>query len=174
MTVLRPHPFVLMPPIVMLILALIVAGILTNVWGQQDRGRLLFIWAVFGLVLLRFVWKALEWYVTYFAMASNRVLLYSGLIRRRLTVRSLTKVIGIDLHRSIGGRLFGYGEIRVTSMSQEAPFWIFHYSPYPVQVFLDMYGRTFPGYPIPAQALSRLSKWEQKYIETPTEPGVPS
>jgi ammonia channel protein AmtB len=124
---------------------LILAGIATTARSLPHGLSLEFIWIIWSALLVRFVWKGLQWYVENIGISSHQVLMYSGFVRRKVVARSLVSVTNITLHRSIAGRFFGYGELRFESVSQTEPFWTINHVPYPSQVFLELYGGTFPG-----------------------------
>lgn len=139
--VLRRHPAILLGPISMVAGGLAVA-ILATITGAPRQGPSLeFIWITWSVVLVWAVWKVLQWYVEYFVIASHQILPYSGLMRHKVSARSLIKVVDISLHRSIAGRFLGYGELRFESLSWAQPFWTLRYTPYPVQAFLEVYDR---------------------------------
>jgi hypothetical protein len=160
----RPHPAILLPIITITTTGLIVATVLTDTLTRHDPARSLFIWGVWGLLLLRLLWKAVEWSFTHYAVGPDRILLYSGVIRRKVTARPLIKVFDISLHRSIMGRALGYGDMRFRSMSQEMPFWLLRYTPYPVQIFVEIYESTFPGCIESGEVAERLSRLNPRYI----------
>jgi len=164
--ILRPHPAILVPPVAMALCGLIVAATLSATWAAHNPGRSLFVWSVWVLLFLRLLWKTIQWSLTYFAIGSDEILLYSGVIRRTVTPRPLTKVINIRLYRSPQGRMFGYGEMHFESMSQQMPFWMLRYTPYPAQIFMEIYEKTFPGSAESGEALGGLSKYDRLSIES--------
>ena len=146
MIVVRQHPAVLLVDTALAVGGLAVAIMATATVIPRAGLSIEFIWITSGVLLVRFVWKVLQWIRRYFVITFNyRVLLYSGLVRRKLAARSLVKVVRIDLYRSIPGRLLGYGELQFRSISQDKGFWIFSYTPFPEQLFLELYRLMVPG-----------------------------
>src|SRR5215471_7555551 len=142
----RQHPAILLAPVTLVISALAVAIIWTITRVPQEWVSLEFIWVAWSVLLLRLSWITLGWSVRYIGITrSYKVAVYSGVVRRKVTPMSLTKVVRLTLCRSIPGRLFGYGELRFESLSQDQPFWSLYYVPYPEQLFMEIYSVISPG-----------------------------
>jgi hypothetical protein len=158
--IVHPHPAILNGPISMVVGGLAVAILATRAGPPPHGPSLQFIWITWSVLLARLIWKLLQWSVEYFVVAyhSHQVLLYSGLVRRKVVARSLINVVDISLHRSIAGRLLGYGELRFESVSQIRPFWTLHYTVYPEVVFDRLYDETFPDRPFEDRLSSIFSR----------------
>jgi hypothetical protein len=74
---------------------------------------------VLGLIalgfFLRFAWTVLQWWVTRIIVTDRRILEVSGLISRRVASMPLPQVTDTTYHRSILGRMLGYGDLVVES-----------------------------------------------------------
>lgn len=148
----RQHPVILAGPAFFVLGGLAVAAYATATGLPRNWLSLEFIWIAWTVLLVRLAWKVLEWLSRFFTLtASYKVYIYSGLVRRKVVVRSLTKVVRVTLYRSIPGRLVGYGELQFESISQDRPFWSLYYVPYSAQLFLEVYGLISSGdlYPGP-------------------------
>jgi hypothetical protein len=140
--VFRRHPAVIIWPT----LISITAGFLffAELLEPPSGISLAFLLIIFGLIFARGIWKIAQWWVGYIALASNRIVFCSGLVRRKVIEISLTKVFDISMRCSIRGLFLGHAEFRFRSMSQEHPVWVMDHVPYPPQLFSEVYRATFP------------------------------
>ena len=139
----RQHPAVLIPPSAAALGGLLVAGILsaTIVHGLLAG----IIWLAWLVLLLRLLWKAVNWSVDYFVVTSERLLLTRGFLTRRVNMMPLSKVTDMSFKRSFQGRLLGYGEFIVESAGQDQALRNVEYIPYPEQLYLLVCGILFPA-----------------------------
>jgi hypothetical protein len=74
---------------------------------------------ILGLIalvfLVRFAWAAVQWWATRIIVTDRRILEISGVVSRRVASMPLPQVTDTTYHRSIGGRLLGYGDLVVES-----------------------------------------------------------
>ena len=74
---------------------------------------------VLGLIALgfclRFAWSVLQWWVTRIIVTDRRIVEVSGLVSRRVASMPLPQVTDTTYHRSILGRMLGYGDLVVES-----------------------------------------------------------
>lgn len=143
----RKHPAILLPPITYLVLALIIAGVLTEFVGQHSGWGLVVIWGLFGLVLVYLIYQALQWWVNYFVVTSQRFLETAGLITRKVNMMPLVKVTDVIFERTLRGRLLGYGKLTLESAGQFQALNVVDYLPYPEQLYLEICMLIFPGRP---------------------------
>lgn len=117
----RRHPAVLFRPFFEAFGAIVVAAflgtLLTPADGSDLIDTLLGAFAIFFMV--RFAWRGWEWNVAHIVVTDRRIFEVSGLIARRVASMPLTKVTDMTYHRSLLGRLLGYGDLRVESPGQE-------------------------------------------------------
>jgi uncharacterized membrane protein YdbT with pleckstrin-like domain len=136
------HPAVLIGPIFLVLVGLGLAGWLTTI-AQGNGIILLVIWLLWGLLLLRLVWKVIDWSLNYFVITSERLLLAQGFILRRVDMMPLVKVTDMSFRRDLRGQLLGYGEFVVESAGQDQALRNVKYLPYPEQLYLEVCGLVF-------------------------------
>jgi membrane protein YdbS with pleckstrin-like domain len=139
----RQHPAVLISPSAQALGGLLVAGIVTT---SLVHGLLAtIIWAAWLVLFLRLIWKAINWSVDYFVVTSERLLLTTGFLTRKVNMMPLTKVTDMSFRRTFPGRLLGYGEFIVESAGQDQALRNVEFIPYPEQLYLLICGMLFPS-----------------------------
>jgi uncharacterized membrane protein YdbT with pleckstrin-like domain len=141
----RKHPAVLIRPITYVVVGLIVAGVLTEVIGKRSGIALLVIWAAWLVLLGYLIGKAVDWSVNYFVVTSQRMLLTSGFVTRKVAMMPLVKVTDMSFQRNFQGRLLGYGTFILESAGQEQALRVVDHLPYPEQLYLEVCGLIFPA-----------------------------
>jgi membrane protein YdbS with pleckstrin-like domain len=139
----RQHPAVLIAPSAQALGGLLLAGFLTATFVHGIAGAV--VWLAWLVLLLRLIWKAINWSVDYFVVTSERLLLTTGFLTRHINMMPLTKVTDMSFKRSFGGRLLGYGEFIVESAGQDQALRNVAYIPYPEQLYLLICGMLFPS-----------------------------
>ena len=137
------HPAVLIRPIFEVLVGLAIAGWLSNSVANGNGTAILVIWLLWGILLLRLVVKIFDWGVTYFVVTSQRFLLATGLVSRKVNMMPLAKVTDMSFQRSPMGRILGYGEFILESAGQEQALNKVDYLPYPEQLYLEVCGLIF-------------------------------
>jgi hypothetical protein len=139
----RQHPAVLIAPSAQALGGLLLAGIATAtvVHGVLDT----IIWLAWLLLFLRLVWKVVNWSVDYFVVTTERLLLTTGFLTRKVNMMPLTKVTDMSFKRTFPGRLLGYGEFIVESAGQDQALRNVDFIPYPEQLYLLICGMLFPS-----------------------------
>jgi uncharacterized membrane protein YdbT with pleckstrin-like domain len=137
------HPAILIRPIFEVLIGLAIAGWLSSVVAHGNTTVILVIWIVWGLVLLRLVVKVFEWGETYFVVTSQRFLLATGIVTRKVNMMPLAKVTDMTFQRSPMGRILGYGEFILESAGQDQALTNVDYLPYPEQLYLEVCGLIF-------------------------------
>jgi len=140
----RKHPAVLVRPISYVVGGLIVAGVLTE-FVRHNGLALLVIWLAWAVLLGNLGIQTLGWAINYFVVTSQRMMLTSGLITRKVAMMPLTKVTDMSFKRTFPGRLLGYGEFIVESAGQDQAFRVVDHLPYPEQLYLEVCGLIFPN-----------------------------
>jgi len=139
----RQHPAVLMAPSAQALGGLLVATLLTATVVHGVLGAI--IWAAWGVLLLRLIWKVANWSVDYFVVTTERLMLTTGFLTRRVAMMPLTRVTDMSFKRTFPGRLLGYGEFIVESAGQDQALRNVEYIPYPEQLYLLVCGMLFPS-----------------------------
>jgi uncharacterized membrane protein YdbT with pleckstrin-like domain len=135
------HPAVLIRPIFEVLVGLAIAGWLSN--EVHNGTALLVIWVLWGLLFLRLAVKVFEWTETYFVVTSQRFLLATGLVVKKVNMMPLTKVTDMSFQRSTMGRILGYGEFILESAGQDQALNRVDHLPYPEQLYLEVCGLIF-------------------------------
>jgi membrane protein YdbS with pleckstrin-like domain len=141
----RKHPAVLMGPISVTVLGLIAAAVLSDTVLRRNSTAIDVVWVAFALLLLRLLWKTADWAVEYFVVTSQRMILTSGIITRKVAMMPLVKVTDMSFQRSFLGRLLGYGEFILESAGQDQALRTVDHLPYPEQLYIEVCGLIFPS-----------------------------
>jgi uncharacterized membrane protein YdbT with pleckstrin-like domain len=137
------HPAILIRPIFEVLVGLAIAGWLSNSVANGNGTAILIIWIIWGLLFLRLVWKVFEWVETYFVVTSQRFLLATGILTRKVNMMPLAKVTDMSFQRSAMGRILGYGEFILESAGQDQALTNVDHLPYPEQLYLEVCGLIF-------------------------------
>jgi uncharacterized membrane protein YdbT with pleckstrin-like domain len=137
------HPAVLIGPIFLVLIGLAIAGWLSSSVAQGNGTALAIIWIIWGVVFVRLAWKVLEWALTYFVVTSQRFVLATGVLTRKVNMMPLAKVTDMSFQRSATGRILGYGEFILESAGQDQALNRVDYLPYPEQLYLEVCGLIF-------------------------------
>jgi membrane protein YdbS with pleckstrin-like domain len=139
----RRHPAVLLVPSIQAVGGLLVAAVLSTTLLRNHSLVGWIVWGVWGILLLRLIWDAINWAVDYFVITSDRILLTSGVFTRSVNMMPLSKVTDMSFHRTFAGRLLGYGEFVVESAGKDQALHKIDHIPYPEQLYLVVCGRIF-------------------------------
>jgi membrane protein YdbS with pleckstrin-like domain len=137
------HPAILIRPIFEVLIGLAIAGWLSNAVANGNGTVILVIWLLWGIVFLRLVVKVFEWAATYFVVTSQRFILATGILNRKVNMMPLAKVTDMSFERSAMGRVLGYGEFVLESAGQDQALSNVDYLPYPEQLYLEVCGLIF-------------------------------
>jgi uncharacterized membrane protein YdbT with pleckstrin-like domain len=137
------HPAVLIRPVFEVLVGLAIAGWLTTVFAKANGTAVLIIWVLWGILFLRLAVKVFEWSETYFVVTSQRFLLATGLVTRKVNMMPLSKVTDMSFQRSTMGRILGYGEFILESAGQDQALNHVDHLPYPEQLYLEVCGLIF-------------------------------
>src|ERR1700722_15588649 len=141
----RQHPAVLLAAGSQAVAGLLVAGLLSFTLLRHNHLLLAIVWIAWAVLLLRLIWKAINWAVDYFVITSQRLILTSGVLTRKVAMMPMSKVTDMSFQRSFGGRILGYGELIVESAGQNQALDRVEYIPYPEQLYLLVCGMLFPS-----------------------------
>lgn len=139
----RFHPAVLIRPVAETLLGLAAAGLLTTTVAHGNGAVVLVVWLLWGLLVLRLGLRIWNWLEDYFVVTSQRLMLATGIITRRVNMMPLAKVTDMSFERSSLGRLLGYGEFIVESAGKDQALSRVDHLPYPEQLYLEVCGLIF-------------------------------
>jgi uncharacterized membrane protein YdbT with pleckstrin-like domain len=139
------HPAVLIRPILEVLVGLAAAAWLSEAAAHGIGTVILVIWIAWALLLLRLTVKVLDWSANYFVVTSQRLLLATGLVIRKVNMMPLSKVTDMSFQRTTTGRILGYGEFIVESAGQDQALRNVRFLPYPEQLYLEVCGLIFKG-----------------------------
>jgi uncharacterized membrane protein YdbT with pleckstrin-like domain len=134
---------VLLVPSAQAVGGLLAAFILSATLLRGHTALIWIVWGLWGLLMARLIWEAVNWAVDYFVITSERILLTSGVFTRSVAMMPLSKVTDMSFHRTFAGRLLGYGEFVVESAGQDQALRSIDHIPYPEQLYRVVCGRIF-------------------------------
>jgi uncharacterized membrane protein YdbT with pleckstrin-like domain len=76
------------------------------------------LWYAALLVVLRFAYVLIEWWVERIVVTDKRFMLITGVFTNRVAMMPITKVTDLTYERTATGRMFGYGTLIVESAGQ--------------------------------------------------------
>jgi uncharacterized membrane protein YdbT with pleckstrin-like domain len=141
----RKHPAVLLAPVAWAVIGLVTVAVLSDTLLRHDSALTWIVWAIWGLVFLRFLWAAINWAVDYFVVTSHRFIQTSGLLSRKVAMMPLVKVTDMTFERSTLGRMLGYGTFILESAGQDQALSRVDHIPYPEQLYLEVCSLIFPN-----------------------------
>jgi uncharacterized membrane protein YdbT with pleckstrin-like domain len=141
----RMHPAVLLSPVAIALAGLIAAVVLNGSLLRGQHLLMTIVWVGWLILFLRALVLAATWSVEYFVVTSRRMILTSGLLTRKVAMMPLNKVTDMSFQRSLGGRLFGYGEFILESAGQDQALRNIPFIPYPEQLYLEVCDLLFPS-----------------------------
>jgi Bacterial PH domain len=147
----RQHPAVLIGSAVLALAGLIAALILNGaLHGNGDLTA-----ALWGAWLVLLAWagvKTAARAVSYLVVTSDRLMVLTGLLNRRILIIPLERVNDISLRRSRSGELLGYGDFFVRYGGQKPVLQKLQYVPYPEQLCHDIRELILPPERVPCPA----------------------
>ncbi|HEV2757014.1 MAG TPA: PH domain-containing protein [Actinomycetota bacterium] len=116
----RRHMAVLARPAFTAVGAIALAVVVGTVLSPGDGGDLLDTAAgLFALwFLLRFMWRACEWWADRIFVTEKRIFEVSGILTRKVASMPLGNLTDMTYQRSLWGRIIGYGELIVETAGQ--------------------------------------------------------
>jgi uncharacterized membrane protein YdbT with pleckstrin-like domain len=135
----RRHVAVLLRPFFATV-GVVVAGSVIGALASPDAGSdaLDTLVGVIALAcVVRFAWVVLVWWMDRLVVTDHRIFEISGVLSRRVASMPLTKVTDMTYRRTVGGRIFGYGDLMVETAGQRQALDRIQYLPDP-----DLFYRT--------------------------------
>ena len=100
------------------------SGALDPLWGL-----------VYVAALLYLAWQVISWWLTSLVVTDHRIFEVSGLLSRNVASMPLSKMTDLTYHRSLAGRILGYGELILESAGQEQALSRITHLPEPLQFY---------------------------------------
>ncbi|WP_156754688.1 PH domain-containing protein [Actinokineospora pegani] len=92
------------------------------------------LWYVALVVLLRFTYQVISWWVERIVVTDKRFMMTTGVFTTRVLMMPIGKVTDLTFKRTVTGRVLGYGTIVVESAGQIQALNQIHFLPKPEQV----------------------------------------
>ncbi|MBV8992588.1 MAG: PH domain-containing protein [Pseudonocardiales bacterium] len=112
-------------------LSKLLSGWFGDLWLLQSL-----LWYTAVAALIRYAWKALEWWVEIIIVTDKRFMVTSGIIETKNSMMPITKVTDMSFLRPVLGQVLGYGTLRIESAGQKQDLEYIKYLPEPEEVFL--------------------------------------
>jgi uncharacterized membrane protein YdbT with pleckstrin-like domain len=93
------------------------------------------LWYAALLVVLRFAYVVVDWWVERIVVTDKRFMLITGVFTTRVAMMPISKVTDLTYERSATGRLFGFGTLVVESAGQIQALNRIEYLPRPERVY---------------------------------------
>ncbi len=147
----RLHWSIIIGPFFIALGALFVAGYLTGQLGTRGGTVNEVIWlAALGFVG-RLIWRVAQWNGDRFIVTGRRIMLVTGVFQRRVAMMPLQRVTDMTYHRSVPGRIFGWGTFVIESAGQDQALRTIDRLPSPDELYqtvcLLMFGSDHQGPP---------------------------
>ncbi|MGC1206374.1 MAG: PH domain-containing protein, partial [Ornithinimicrobium sp.] len=98
----------------------------------------LYLWWVWFALIIRMLWKMLEWRNEWFVATDKRLLLTYGLFTHKVAMMPLGKVTDMTYGRSITGRFIGYGTFVLESAGQDQALQKINWVPAPDETYREI------------------------------------
>ncbi|MGA8847209.1 MAG: PH domain-containing protein [Nocardioides sp.] len=113
----RTHPKALIVPILSLV-ALLLAGVLVQVYVTDNATALLVTWVVVGLLVLwRVLWPFLDWLTSSYTITDRRLITRNGVITRRGHDIPLGRISDVAYELDLIDRVLGCGTLVISDAS---------------------------------------------------------
>jgi len=132
----------------------VVLGLIVGVWLDTNLPQNVplardVIWLGWLALLLRLIYRIVEWRTDWFVATNKRVLLTYGVFTRKVAMMPLLKVTDMSYNRSILGRVVGYGEFVLESAGQDQALRTVSYQPRPDELYEEICQEIFGTSPPP-------------------------
>lgn len=130
----RRHSAILLGPSLVVLAGLGAVVVLTSLL-KFSGDVLLAVWLAWSLLLLRLIWKVINWPAGYCIVTPDRMIVIRGVLARDVAMIPFVRLIDIGYERSGLGMLIGYGSFILEVDDQDMPVWKIDFIPYPEQLF---------------------------------------
>ena len=115
------HASVLIRPFLSAVAMIVVAAVIGFLTSPSEGGDLVdtVVGVIALLFVLRLLWRIWEWRADRVVVTDRRIFEVSGLLSRKVASMPLAKMTDITYHRSLLGRILGFGELIVETAGQE-------------------------------------------------------
>jgi hypothetical protein len=137
----RRHPAVLLGSVGFLMSSAIGASLLTAT-RRRDVTAVRSAWGLSGLALAISAFRVYMWLSRYIVMTDTRLLEVKAFPAIKVTAIPVREINGIELHRSLIGRLLGYGTFVIKTSGADKKI---RFLPYPEQLYLEVWGMLTPA-----------------------------
>jgi hypothetical protein len=93
------------------------------------------LWYIALIVVLRYAYQVLMWWLERIVVTDKRILMTTGLFTTRALMMPITKVTDLTYKQTVNGRMLGYGTLIVESAGQIQALNYIDFLPKPEQVF---------------------------------------
>jgi len=131
--IVRHHVAELWRPALQAFAVVVAALLISPVTGSTGLSNLL--WLLSLAVLLRLGWRTALWYVDSIVVTDKRIFEVSGIITKNVASMPLRMLTDVTYHRSLGGRILGYGTLIVESAGQDQALSRIAYLPEPDSLY---------------------------------------
>jgi membrane protein YdbS with pleckstrin-like domain len=127
----RQHWFVIAGPVLWTVVALFVV-MWVDARVRVDAGAIArVLWFAWFIMLVWMVFQIAQWRHDRFIATDKRLLLDYGLITQKIAMMPFIKVTDMSYHRTVPGRIFGYGEFILESAGQDQALRKVEWVPHP-------------------------------------------
>ena len=134
----RRQPAILLGSSLVVLAGLGAVVALTSLF-KFSGGVLLAVWLAWSLLLLRLIWKVINWSAGYFIVTSDRMIVIRGALARDVAMIPFVRLIDISYERSLLGEVIGYGSFILEVADEDMPVWRIDFMPYPEQLFSEVF-----------------------------------
>lgn len=113
------HPVVVAEPVLTAVAILVLVIVVDTHVSAGLGGVVNVLWWVWFAAVARAVWMVFEWRQQWVVATNKRLMLTYGFIVRKVAMMPLSKVTDMSYHRSIAGRIFGWGTFVMESAGQQ-------------------------------------------------------
>lgn len=131
---LRQHWAVVVKALVEAVVLFVLLAVAAGFVSPEPLAQNIFFYGAL-LVLLRFTYEVVEWWVKKIVVTDKRVLIAEGIFTHRVGMMPLTKVTDLTFERSVPARVFGYGSLLIESAGQIQAFSRIDFVPQPEEFY---------------------------------------
>ena len=130
----RRHPVAWLAPTMAALLVLIGAFVVAARLPEGSISAALL--ELVGLAAIPFgLWAYLEWYFDRFVITDGRVMLFHGIVARRVAMMPVLKVTDLTYEVPALGLMLRYCNLEIESAGQDQALRTINYLPYPAEVY---------------------------------------